>query len=414
MEFLNQIIAWVDLHTPFTGIVVSLVVGIVGGVFGRQYYVKKSTSLVVKGNQNSTIQAERDTITTSSSNNAMEQQAGNQSQLLSGDNSQLITNVTHNGNTIINVMFPGKEEALEQQRENARNFVAELENPLSTLHSEPLKRFSEARIMGGFESAIKSASLTNSKELHKILSQLILDFVQKPKNNIVELAIYKSIEVASDLDFNLIKILALSFMFSKTKYTYFKTKEQMFEKLKIVCSEFKDIDISPSKFEYLEAISCGKYMQIVSMPSIIGILLKSYGHLFLKKFTLEQIKILRLPDDVERASFIRINNDNFQISPYMGLYLFEEVPICVDGSPYSISDQAIKEQLNEFFKNNQLTEKEIKSLILKRIPDFENIIKIWDDGGFLQFSLTAVGIAIGRAYLEQRNFGTYDINAWIN
>ncbi|MBY0484457.1 MAG: hypothetical protein K2P83_08160 [Nitrosomonas sp.] len=49
-----------------------------------------------------------------------------------------------------------------------------------------------------------------------------------------------------------------------------------------------------------------------------------------------------------------------------------------------------------------------------KINRFNHIVNLWNLKGFTQFSLTAVGIAIGRAYLEQEGLGNYDINIWIN
>ncbi|HBD9446035.1 TPA: hypothetical protein KLD82_002457, partial [Legionella pneumophila] len=94
-------------------------------------------------------------------------------------------------------------------------------------------------------------------------------------------------------------------------------------------------------------------------------------------------------------------------------YLFENAPVRVGDVPFVIEDNEVKDQLKNFLNNNRISNEEIKKR-LETISSFENILNTWDNYQFSRFSLTAVGIAIGRAYLEQKNLGNYDINIWIN
>lgn len=186
----------------------------------------------------------------------------------------------------------------------------------------------------------------------------------------------------------------------------------LIQHLASVANEFNNLEITYSKFEYLEAISCGKFLQFIS-NNLIQLIVTNYPHLFMNKISLQQLTELELPISIQAACFIKNDENVFQLSPYIGLYLFEDTPVSVNGIPFAIADNIVRERLKNFLNNNRLSNDEIAKTLMV-IPAFENLLNIWDKNGFSQFSLTAVGIAIGRAYLEQKKLGDYDINIWIN
>ena len=98
-----------------------------------------------------------------------------------------------------------------------------LNDELKKLPTDKLEKFSEVDVQITLSSAIKAAARKDSPEMHSILAKLVLDRVQKPNHSIAELAIDESIESISKLDTNLIKILALVFILSRTKYTNIMT-----------------------------------------------------------------------------------------------------------------------------------------------------------------------------------------------
>lgn len=404
-------IIWLENHYKLiTGIALPIIIAIIG-LFKIKTLIKKKN--ILKGCNNKMVIADG-SIETNQSFNDISQSAGQDSIQVGGNftqnNSFDMKSIQLLAQSYNQSMYPYAEKAFGKFRLNAQSFLTLLNSQLEQLSQDELDKFSEADVQMALHNAIQGAGRTNSAKVHEILGRLIADRVQKPKQKIVELAINESIEVAAKLDGNLIKMLGFSFLFSRTKYMLVLNQRMLAEKLILAINEFKNLDITSSKFEYLEAISCGKVLQFIS-NGLVNILLNNYPNLFLKKITSAQIDELGLPISIQNICFIK--NDNvFHLNEHIGLYLFEDAPIKINGLPFTIQDESIKNNLKLFLNGNRMSEVEAKEMLVK-ISGFDHVLNVWDQNGFNNFSLTAVGIAIGRAYLEQQNFGSYDINVWI-
>ncbi len=397
------------------GIAVPIIVAILGILKVKTLIKKKN---IIKGDDNKVIVADRDIHTRESfntSNNTVNNSGG--AVQVVGDNNQVgnfdIKAIQILAQSFNQTMYPYAEQAFAKLRTNAQNFIASFNSQLEQLSESDREKFSEADVQMVLQKAIQGAAGTASTNVHEILGRLIADRVQKPKGVIAELAINQSIEVAAKLDANLIKILAFSFIFSRTKYTQLLSEDILIQNLSLIVSEFKDLDVSLSRFEYLEAISCGKLSQF-QMNDLTQSIVQGYPQLFVKKVSLQQVKELSLPESIQNVCFEKIGNDFLQLNPYVGLYLFEDSSVQVNGQPFFIKDNQVKEHLKNFLSSNRMTEKEIYDGLILKIPEFKTLCNVWKEKSFSRFSLTAVGIAIGRAYLEQKNLGNYDINVWIN
>jgi len=317
-------------------------------------------------------------------------------------------------NGFINTMFPHTEQALNTLRTNSLEFLSLLNNKFETLSKDEMGKFSEVDVQIALRTAINSAARKNSPALHNTLAKLIIDRVQKPTRPIAELAIDESIEIVSKLDTNLIKMISLSFMLSRMKYINISDKNILYQKLASIVNHFSDLKVSTSKFEYLDAISCGKLLQITS-NNLLNIISNNYQQLFITEIPVEKVSELDLEDNIKSAAFYKNDSNHFQLNPIFGLHLFDGVTISQKSNniPFSISKED-KSKITSLCKQHKLTPQQVESLLCENINGFSHIIELWNTGGFSSFSLTALGIAIGRAYLEQNGFGDYDINIWIN
>jgi len=392
------------------GIAVPIIVAIIG-IFTARSLIKKNNTITGSDNIQQVSEGDinnRDSFNAVNQNGASVQVVGSHNQINNFDlkAAQMLAKSFQQG------MYPHAERAFDKFNLNSQSFLVNLNEQFKQLSPSDLDKFSEADVQGALYKAMQGAGRTNSIEAHKVLSQLIADRVQKPKCTIAELAINESIEVAAKLDVNLIKILAFSFIFSKTKYSMLLDETTLFQRLSLVANEFKDLEVTASKFEYLEAISCGKFSQFTS-GSLLTTISKNYPQLFMRTVTSKQLTEILLPMGVQNICFIQKDNDAYELNSHISLYLFENSPVFVNGIPFVIENNEVKNQLINFIKNNRFSNEEINTQ-LSMIPSFENLVNIWDNCHLSQFSLTAVGIAIGRAYLEQKKLGNYDINIWIN
>lgn len=404
-------IEWIDKHYKIlTGIAVPLVVAIIG-IFHPKSFKKLKTKIFK--NKNNVIIANGNKSShafNTSSNNLGEkaiQVVGNNTQINQLDFNAVRTLAVG----FLPTMFPHFESAAKKFQLNAESFLAHLNSELSHLSPSEFEKFSEIDVQVALQNAIKSAARWDSPEIHKILGKLIADRVQKPKQTTAELTINEAIEISAKLDINLIKILALSFLFSRTKYSFINNETTLIYKLALITADFKDLEVSTSKFEYLEAISCGS-LSLMSQPTLINIILTNYPQLFLKSITAEQVQEIINFTKLENL-FIEINNESYQLNPNVALYLFEDAPIKLHGSPFQMNNEQ-KEYLKKIFNKNRLNANEVKNTICTKVTSFQHLITLWDQKDFSKFSLTAVGIAIGRAYLDNKKLGNFDINTWIN
>lgn len=406
-------IAWINQnYKVITGAVIPIIVAIIG-LFKAASLIKKRNSL--KGNNNNQLQSDGDIKNSQSFNSSTLTAAPNSHQTIVYGNQTTVgdlKSVEAIARDFVVMMYPNAEIALNKLRLNCLDYLKILDMELNKLSKDELEKFSESEVQIALQNSIKSAAKRNIPEIHQTLARLIADRVQKPKKSIAELAIEESIEIISKLDANLIKILSLCFIFSRTKYTNIQNQEQLFEKLLFVTKHFEKIDITMSKFEYLEAISCGKLQQFVS-SGIIDSIAKNYPHLFINDIPINQVKEINFPQNIEIICFTKSDEKNFKPNQIIGLHIFENIPIFINNVQITLNDD-IKEKLKDLYSKNMYNSEEIESILCKKIKNFSFILDLWKEHGFSNFSLTSVGIAIAISYLSKAHLGEYDINVWVN
>lgn len=407
-----------ELFNTYYDLIVEVIVPIVVAILGLlavKTVIKKITKnkQIVKGNNNSTVGAG---ALSEKSFNTIEQTGvgakivGNNNVVASWDKQS----IQMLAQSFSDVMYPHAKEGFESLRTNATQFLASMNDQLKDMPKDAMGKFSEADVQMVLRAAIHGAGRTDSKEVHDILGQLVSDRVLQPKRAIAELAINQSVEVASKLDANLIQMLGFSFLFSRTKFKGILTDDVLYKRFKQALPIFQGLDITNSKFEYLESISCGKILQFSNHENIANLIRLNYPQLFLKPVTEADVKQLNLPATIESSLYEYGDVDGqVVLNPHIALHLYEMAPLRRNGEPFEIGDD-VRDKLKDFLSKNRLTAEEIKEGLLRQVTGFDYVIKLWQDDGFCSFALTSVGIAIGRAYLEQKKLGNFDINTWIN
>lgn len=407
-------IKWISQnYKMISAIFIPIIVAIIG-LFKVGSLIKKRHSL--KGDNNNQFQSDGDIKSHQSFNsNTLTASPNSNQTIVYGNQTTTVTDfksVEAIARGFIVMMYPNAEIALNKLRSNCFDYLAILDLELKKMSKDELEKFSESEVQIALQNSIRSAAKRNISEIHHTLARLIADRVQKPKKSITELAIEESIEIISKLDANLIKILSLCFLFGRTKYTWIQNQEQLFEKLSSVTQHFENIDITMSKFEYLEAISCGKLQQFIS-NGLIGSIAKNYPHLFIKNIPVDMVLEINLPQQIESLCFTKSDENNLKPNQVIALHIFEAMPIFINNAQINFHEE-IKEKLKDLYSKNMLDHKEIESIFCNNIKDFSLLIKLWHEHHFSNFSLTSVGIAIASSYLSKANLGEYDINVWIN
>ncbi len=398
----------------YKGLISQVVIPILALIFGIIFRDKiKSFGNYVKSRVFNKQKAGNDIIANSSHNQNIQNQSPN-SPVVYG-------NYSHNSSVdteavkmmacgYINLTFPHIEKALNKRKTNALHFLEVLDNELK---DQPLERFAEASVQVALKYAIDGASSTDEVDIHKTLSHLLRERVSKSNSNLVDLTINEAIATTSKINLNLIKLLGFSFLFSRTKLTKITTLASVYDHLKMVIKEFSSLEVSDSQFEYLESISCGKTNTIGANTTLSNNIKSFYPQVFTKKISAEEMNTIQLDEHLKNLILIN-NNNQYSLIPALGIYIFEDVQIfnTKNKEPIILSENE-KEQIKKVFVQFQLSNEEVRGLILEAIPDYQKIEDLWNKNNFPNFILNTQGIALGRAYLEQSQFGKYDINIWI-
>ncbi|HAT3881874.1 TPA: hypothetical protein I8672_003334 [Legionella pneumophila] len=416
MNLFNDIAGWLENNLSILSQIIIPIFGLILGVIFKDKFI--SIVNKIRGANYPKVVAGKDI----NSNTSFNQNTQNQS-----PNSPIVYGNYHSSTSIdkeaIKVMahaylqttFPHLEKALNARKTNALNFIETLNSELEKQPPESLHRFSEAKVQSALNIAIKGASNTDEVDIHASLSQMLMERINNFNSNIVDMTLNEAINTVSKLNSNLIKILAFTFLFSRTKLNRVLHNEIIYQHLHKTINEFGSMEVSASQFEYLEAISCGKLNTIGNNASLSHIIKNSYPSIFTKDISQAEVSTLELNDRLKDLLFNKSNNESYVLNRAIGLHVFEQAPIFNQNTkePINLTDGE-KESIKKLFNKYQLKNNEIDELIITNVPGYKKISDLWASNNFSTFILNAQGIALGRAYLEQCNFGKYDINTWIN
>lgn len=99
-----------------------------------------------------------------------------------------------------------------------------------------------------------------NKDSKEALSDMMAKFIERPSTETTGSLILDDAKAKLiKLNIDLVKILALSFMFSIKKTMTYKTPEFLYREFGMVIAHFKDLKITHMELRYLESVGCGKY-----------------------------------------------------------------------------------------------------------------------------------------------------------
>jgi hypothetical protein len=301
---------------------------------------------------------------------------------------------------------------------NATEFSLILKKIAQNLTIEELQKLDEPKVMIALHDALKAAAQENSGNIHNLLGQLVKDRLKISNDSIVDLTVHEAIRVVPKLDENLIKTLAIGFYFLDTKSMHMGCEESLYQELARVIEISKGLNVSDAKLKYLEGISCGR-VSVFAQHNLTEFLLQKYRQLFIKPLSEEHIQEIQ---NILGTSF-KMNLNNPKMLRILGLSLFEEN----SNISSSILQEITKahnmlkmlpnnhlDKLKKLYIANRMHAQECSMLIKDNVPGYVAFESLWNSTKLSSFTLTAIGVAIGRAYLEQNGLGNFNIHFWIN
>lgn len=301
--------------------------------------------------------------------------------------------------------FPKLEESQSKMRDNIENFAKTfIKIGLGKISKENKEKFSDPDLRMTLEDAVKTASRKNNPDIHKILSNLIIQRIQHD-DEIKQIVFNEAISSIGKLTANQLKIIALNFVFVHVSWhtiKNWKELENFFENILSKLLPFRD---TLTEFGHIESVSCGRILDIGSWDLLKSIKY-TFSNLFLSEFTEEEINKLSIGAEHREKIFEKTEKNLFKCKfpnkHELEKYFENEI---VDGKLVS---PIMTLYDNHFIPNEKIREK------IASIPLGKQLLEQCDGKSMTKLHLTSVGQAIALTYLENISDVNLDPNIWIN
>lgn len=333
----------------------------------------------------------------------------------SGDGQQLIT---HSGD--INVQgwqphdvlsllqsltgrsLPNLEPAQSKMKDNVESFASFFKSDLEKITEKQKEQFKDPDLILTLENAVKIASRKSSAEIHEILSSLIVHRIQHD-DEIKKVVFNGAISAIGNLTANQLKIISLTFMFTRVSWKSINTWEEFVRFFNNIVSKLIPFKDTPTEFGHIESVSCGKVLDISSWNILMRIR-NSFSNIFLNAFQTSEIENLSIDDNIKSQIFEKVNPETYKCK-FDNLLELDRF--------FQQKDPNIDSIVKPFYEKHFIPESEILTKI-ESIPLGKILIEQCRDKSMEKLLLTPMGDAIALTHLRIISNIKLDSNVWIN
>lgn len=255
----------------------------------------------------------------------------------------------------------------------------------------------------------KEYAKAGDEELGQLLVDLLVDRTKELTRNTLQIVLNESLHVAPKLTSTHLSVLAIVFFFRHTRNLSIGNLDLLNQYLTNHIKHFSEL--LPTKegaFQHLQFTGCGSVsMGSISLEQIFRI---TYSGLFNNGF--EEKRLLELGITIlgnDLNYFIPCLNDSTKLQ--VRAVEIESLKVQLVSNNATIENQQKIEQL---FKENMMSDQEIKEKVLAASPFMESIFNAWASTKLQSFELTSVGIAIGHANIKRLSGEFSNLSIWIN
>ena len=248
-------------------------------------------------------------------------------------------------------------------------------------------------------------------ELASVLSNILAERIGESSRTLLQIALGESIQIAPKLIETQMATLALAFILKHTVRLNVNDHSSLVEYIQntVLPIYKKGVSQKQSEFQHLNFTGCSQYSAVSQkLPSLF---LNTYSGLFMKGIEKD-----KLPKDADGKSFVDLypnlflkclnNSDTLQINA-----ISEDVlTTLIERLDMSQEHQQIFKKL---FKENRMSEEAVQKLVVKLVPEMQDVFDYWANSGIALLTLTSVGIVIGAQYAKSITGQDYDLNIWI-
>ena len=301
-------------------------------------------------------------------------------------------------------------EAENRSEELFERVVAELDERKMT-DTQALSVFSDPAMQFDYFEAQKAYMKVGTPELADILSHIIADRAGESKRTLLQITLGEAINVAPKLVETQMCTLSLVFMIKHVQVTNIYSYEDLAEHIRtrILPIYQKGISKKESEFQHLNFTGCSQYT--TTSPSLSNYYQFPYPGLFMKGIARDD-----LPKDANGVNFADrypdlfvkcLNNDQL-----LQLWCMSEADLQTTMTKLSIEKEH-REIIHNLFTSNTMHRQEVQDLIIKLVPEMQELFDYWKDCQISDLALSSVGIVLGAQYAQMITGEQYDLTIWI-
>ena len=277
--------------------------------------------------------------------------------------------------------------------------------------TQTLSAFCDPAMQFDYFEAQKAYMKAGTPELADILSQILAERVGESERTLLQIALGEAIQVAPKLVTTQMRTLALVFFIKHIVRYDILNHDTLTEYLEnIILPIYRSgVGRKQAEFQHLNFTGCSQYAAIRSQMAVL--FQRKYAGLFMSGIENDQ-----LPKDSANTSLVELYPDLF-IKCLNNDSLLQINAISTDALDSIMKEHNVTEEhqriIRKLFHDNQMSESEVQSLIVKLVPDMQEVFDYWRNSDISVLTLSSVGVVLGAQYAQMVTGEQYDLSTWI-
>ncbi|MCH7492026.1 hypothetical protein IID19_00330, partial [Patescibacteria group bacterium] len=252
----------------------------------------------------------------------------------------------------------------------------------------------------------KLSGLEKSKEKRGYLAKLVIERIKNQGQEDLKNVIFSdAIKITGSLTLNQLKIIALIYNLTQTKYTKIRSLDDFKDYITKYINPLLSFKGTNAEFTHLVSCGVAMYNQF-GQWSLIELFKKSYSFFFLKPFNKNEVeKYLANPSIKE---IIKQKSENE----------FEITVINSDVIKSILLEKKVKEEiindLVKLYNSHLFNNPEAEKKIISDIPEIKKVFSKLNKSALAHISLTSIGTVIGATFMQETTGIDINIDKWIN
>jgi len=298
-------------------------------------------------------------------------------------------------------------KAADTAKQRAEELVDDFLQQIAMRKPEAINTMEDPGMQYAIFSAQKEYAKTGDKNLSDMLVDILVDRASIPERNLKQIVLDESLQIAPKLTISQIDTITLIFILKYTQNNGINNLPALNSYLLQYLYPFiHTLSKENSLYQHIEYTGCGTVS--LGESKIETLFLNKYKGLFVKGFTIEELKISI--DDYERYSEIFTtclhDNSRLQINA-----MSEEV--LEENLRGNNIDENKRAKFKSLFNQYLMSQDEVKNYLEKQVDFMNKLFDFWDNSSMKNLTLTSVGIAIATANLRRKTGISVNLDIWI-